>query len=98
MSDNSLNLLEVDWGTLLEDKKWADMGKCLRAIIKLEKNSGQLSQKQYEIEKRIRILEENLDVMDFKTRISVVGDICYGRRAIKASSTAQFGAAFRSKH
>ena len=95
--DNSLNLLEADWDALLLDKKWGDMGKCLRAIIKIQKNAGQLSQKQYDIENRIKILEENLDALDFKTRVSVVGDIIYGRRAIKASATSQFGGAFSRK-
>lgn len=95
--DKSLNLLESDWDTLLSDKKWGDMGKCLRAIIKLEKNAGHLSHTQYAVEKRIKILEKNLDVMDFKTRVAVVGDILYGRRAIKASATEEFGSAFRKR-
>jgi hypothetical protein len=95
MSDNSLNLLESDWDTLVEDQNYADLGKCLRAMIKLHKHSGQLSHKAYEIEERIKVLETNLNVVDPRTRFAIVGDILYARRAINAIATDDFGTAFR---
>jgi hypothetical protein len=95
MSDDSLILVEADWDTLVTDKNWCDLGKCLRALIKVFKNSGQLSHKAYEIEQRIKTLEKNLNAVDPRTRFAIVGDILYARRAVNALASDDFGAAFK---
>jgi hypothetical protein len=96
MSD-SLNLLETDWDVLVDEENWADLGKCLRAIIKIQKNAGQLSHNAYEIGQRIKVLEKNLNSVEPRVRFSIIGDIIYARRAIDASSTEEFGAAFHKR-
>jgi hypothetical protein len=95
--NDALTLLETDWNALESDKNWPDLGKCLRAMIKVQKNAGQLSHSAYEIGQRIKVLEENLNAVDPKTRFSIVGDIIYARRAINASATTEFGTAFQGK-
>jgi hypothetical protein len=95
--NDSLNLLEADWDVLVDEQNWADLGKCLRAIIKIQKNTCQLSHNAYEIEQRIKVLEKHLNAVEPKVRFSIVGDIIYARRAIDASSTEEFGAAFHKR-
>jgi len=95
--DKPLNLLESDWKEHIAEQKWADLGKCLRAIIKIHKNAGQLAHNAYEIGQRIKILEENLNAVEPKTRWSIIGDIIYARRAIDSSATEEFGAAFHKR-
>ena len=94
---STIILLEVDWDDLLEDKKWVDLGKCLRAMIKIHKTSGQLREVTDDIERRIEILEDNLDKLDARARFRVIGDIDYARRAIDSSSTVDYGSAFSAK-
>jgi hypothetical protein len=95
MPDNSLILLEMDWSTLVSTKNWADAGKCLRALVKVHKNSGQLSHKAYEIEQQIKVLEHNLNAVDPRTRFAIIGDILYARRAVNGTATDEFGSAFK---
>lgn len=97
MSDNALKLLEDDWKYLLGEDNFLDLGKCLRAIIKVHKSSGQLSHKAYEITSKIKVLEDNLNNVEPKARFALVGDIIYSRRAIDSSSTEEFGGAFRKR-
>jgi len=92
-----LNLLESDWKEHVAEQKWADLGKCLRAIIKIHKRTGQLAHNAYEIGQRIKILEENLNAVTAKTRWSILGDIDYATRAIDSSATEEFGSAFHHK-
>jgi hypothetical protein len=95
MKNNSLKLLEEDWDALLLSKNYLDLGKCLRAIVKCEKNAGQLSHKAYEINQRIKVLETNLNAVEPRARFTIIGDCLYARRAIESSSTEDFGGAFR---
>ena len=93
--DNSLKLLEADWDTLLALEKWSDLGRCLRALIKVHKNVGTLSHNGYDLEQKIKLLEKNLNAVDPRTRFAIIGDCLYARRAIRACATDDFGAAFR---